>query len=119
MRMASLLGKYSYSEPMLTPARSAMALVLRASGPPRSKIRAAASKITSTVTCERAWTGAFLGDTRAFLVGDMDVRGPPENPSRSAEAAALRISHAYPSRHVGPRHHPRCASGSPRDVRLH
>lgn len=35
---ASLSGKYWYSDPMLTPARSAIALVVAASGPWRARI---------------------------------------------------------------------------------
>jgi hypothetical protein len=53
-----LLG---YSEPMLTPAVAAMRLVLAASKPARTRMRAVASSSASTVARDLACEAGFLG----------------------------------------------------------
>src|SRR5579871_2539288 len=67
-RIATLFGKYSYSVPTLIPARSAMRLVFSAARPSRSRIRAVASKITSTVSRERLCCGDLLFESATFFV---------------------------------------------------
>src|SRR5260370_3188 len=51
---ASLLGKYWYNEPILTPATSAILLVLAWSYPSFTKMRAVASRSASTVERDRS-----------------------------------------------------------------
>src|SRR6185437_9907497 len=58
---ASLLGKYWYSEPTLTPATSAIRLVLALSKPSRTRMRAVASISASTVARDRSCEAFFLG----------------------------------------------------------
>src|ERR1035441_1983775 len=66
-RIAVLLGKYSYSVPIPTPARSAILLVLKAALPFECKICDAASRIAATVAWDRdcvglrrRWTGLLF-----------------------------------------------------------
>src|ERR1700744_596069 len=62
--IASLLGKYWYSEPTLTPATSAMRFVLALSNPSRTRMRAVASKSAFTVIRDRCWEADFRGLVR-------------------------------------------------------
>src|SRR3954468_16011397 len=58
---ASLLGKYWYSEPTLTPATSAIRLVLALSKPSLTRMRAVASISASTVARDLSWEAFFRG----------------------------------------------------------
>src|SRR5215475_2440469 len=101
---ASLLGKYWYSEPMLTPAFSAMRLVLALSKPSRTRMRAVASTSASTVARDRAWAADFLGFVaflRAIILCRrceykkrvvahiLSSRGPRDNPREHEHARHL------------------------------
>src|SRR6185312_9869857 len=81
--MACLSGKYWYSEPMLTPATSAMRLVVTAPAPCFLSTRGTASRTASTVWRERSCCGwRRLGGISSFFMC---------GPVRAAVASAWRL----------------------------
>lgn len=63
MTIASLLGKYWYSDPLLIPAALAIRLVEAPSYPRSDRTRVAASRMRSTVRRDRSWEGILRGES--------------------------------------------------------
>src|ERR1700722_2366954 len=60
---------------MLTPARSATALVVNPASPWLSRMRAAASRMMRTVSSDRAWRGILRGLVRIGVAGAVMAGG--------------------------------------------
>ena len=54
---------------MLTPAYSAIAFVMNAANPSVSRMRAAASRMASTIAADRAWRGCLRTSIRVDVLG--------------------------------------------------
>ena len=66
--MASLFGKYWYREPMVTPATSAIRLVVSRSTPSSARTCLQAWIMASTTTLERLWLGRLRGSGGSFFM---------------------------------------------------